>query len=91
MEYSSNYYYAKELNNADVDDYNDSILILINDDDDGDGDGNSTTITTNNNNNDLNYNIDTFLLWQCLAFIIIPLLGLCLYCTFKKYPMPQPP
>jgi hypothetical protein len=32
-----------------------------------------------------------FLLWQILALVIFPWLGLCLFCNFKIYPMSQPP
>ena len=43
------------------------------------------------NDDERNFSVDTFLLWQYFALLLIPILGICFYCLFKKYPMPQPP
>ena len=45
----------------------------------------------NDNDRNRNFSIDTFLLWQYFALLLIPILGVSFYCIFKKYPMPQPP
>jgi hypothetical protein len=60
----------------------------------GNDDNEDDTYGYDNGNVNFSTNVIILLLWQCLALLLIPSLGICLFGTFKtRYPKkkPQPP